>query len=186
MRDKSHQRDITHKPPSNISADGMDSWYMQQRKREQELRKRRKEAEELLRGYRGFGGYSTPTSQAGSENLVDPSGMSYNTYSNDISQVTTCFENLDSEVANKGFEREYESVSDQQNSGVLEEKKEMDDSLDFREKLDSTRPTKQVSIRPVPPPLAIPTMNNDAASETVWRDFISVMPGAKFPAEKGR
>jgi len=43
---------ISHKPPSNLSADGMDAWYLQQKQREQELRQRRKEAEEMLRGYR--------------------------------------------------------------------------------------------------------------------------------------
>lgn len=43
---------ISHKPPSNLSADGMDAWYIQQKQRELELRKRRQEAEALLRGYR--------------------------------------------------------------------------------------------------------------------------------------
>jgi hypothetical protein len=43
---------ISHKPPSNLSADGMDAWYLQQKQRELEMRKRRQEAEALLRGYR--------------------------------------------------------------------------------------------------------------------------------------
>lgn len=54
---RKQQRDFSslkqHKPPSNLSADGMDAWYLQQKQREQELRKRRQEAEALLRGYRG-------------------------------------------------------------------------------------------------------------------------------------
>ena len=52
MRDKSKKEGIDHKPPSNLSADGVDAWYMMQRHREQELRQRRKEAAEILRGYR--------------------------------------------------------------------------------------------------------------------------------------
>jgi glutathionyl-hydroquinone reductase len=43
----------------------MDAWYLQQRQREKELRERRREAEALLRGYRGgresLGGMSTTT-----------------------------------------------------------------------------------------------------------------------------
>jgi hypothetical protein len=52
MRDKSKAYDPFAKPPANLSSDGMDAWYLQQRKREQELKKRRQEAENLLRGYR--------------------------------------------------------------------------------------------------------------------------------------
>lgn len=43
---------ISHKPPTTLSADGMDAWYIQQKQRERELRQRRQEAEALLRGYR--------------------------------------------------------------------------------------------------------------------------------------
>jgi hypothetical protein len=42
-------------PPPNLSAGGMDAWYMQQKAREREMLRRRQEAESLLRGYRmGF------------------------------------------------------------------------------------------------------------------------------------
>mmetsp|Transcript_11320 Transcript_11320/g.16628 ORF Transcript_11320/g.16628 Transcript_11320/m.16628 type:complete len:587 (-) Transcript_11320:9-1769(-) len=40
------------KPPPNLSAAAVNSWHLQQRQREQELRERRREAEDLLRGYR--------------------------------------------------------------------------------------------------------------------------------------
>lgn len=53
MRDKSRKEEWEHKPPANLTADGMDAWYMMQRKREQEMRLRRQEAEQILRGYRG-------------------------------------------------------------------------------------------------------------------------------------
>lgn len=53
MRDKSRKAEWEHRPPTHLSADGMDAWYMMQSKREKELKQRKKEAEELLRGYRG-------------------------------------------------------------------------------------------------------------------------------------
>lgn len=70
---------ISHKPPSNLSADGMDAWYLQQKQRELELRKRRQEAEALLRGYRmsalprgsAMKAFGSPMS-AVSESLEDP------------------------------------------------------------------------------------------------------------------
>ena len=54
MRDKSKIPHATAKkqPPSDLSGAGVDAWYMQQKLREKELRRRRKEAEALLRGYR--------------------------------------------------------------------------------------------------------------------------------------
>jgi hypothetical protein len=72
MRDKQRQSSgFEHKPPVTVSADGVDAWYMIQRHREQEMRKRRLEAAELLKGYRmpyqsegtdrsGFGGSFSP------------------------------------------------------------------------------------------------------------------------------
>jgi hypothetical protein len=75
MRDKSHQREFLHKPPTHLSADGMDHWHMQQRKKEQELRQRRKEAEQLLRGYRG-GSIDTPRA----DTLDDPKSVRHYTY----------------------------------------------------------------------------------------------------------
>ena len=51
MRDKQKAQQAAA-PPAHLSRDGMDAWYSQQKKREQELKKRRKEAESLLRGYR--------------------------------------------------------------------------------------------------------------------------------------
>lgn len=53
MRDKSKKQEWEHKPPVHLSTDGVDAWYMTQRRREKEMKQRRKEAEQLLRGYRG-------------------------------------------------------------------------------------------------------------------------------------
>jgi hypothetical protein len=70
---------ISHKPPSTLSADGMDAWYIQQKQRERELRQRRQEAEALLRGYRmsalprgtAIKSFGSPMSNV-SESLDDP------------------------------------------------------------------------------------------------------------------
>ncbi|CAJ1953650.1 unnamed protein product [Cylindrotheca closterium] len=42
------------RPKTFLLADGVDSWFMQQRHRDKELRKRRKEAAQLLHGYKGY------------------------------------------------------------------------------------------------------------------------------------
>ena len=91
MRHKSKKEEWEHRPPSNLSSDGVDAWYMMQRQREQELRKRRQEAEQLLRGYRApykddasidtFGPWSPKSNKAShrmsmgdmmSDSLTDP------------------------------------------------------------------------------------------------------------------
>jgi hypothetical protein len=61
MRDKRKASKVA--PPPNLSAGGMDAWYMQQKERERETARRRQEAESLLRGYRmGFTpGQETPS-----------------------------------------------------------------------------------------------------------------------------
>lgn len=64
MRDESRRKEeFDHKAPNHHSTtDGMDAWYMMQRNREKELKLRRHEAEQLLRGYRGtyFSGEDSP------------------------------------------------------------------------------------------------------------------------------
>lgn len=51
--DRSKKKAWTHAPPSALEG-GVDSWFMMQRYRHQELRKRRQEAEQLLHGFRGY------------------------------------------------------------------------------------------------------------------------------------
>jgi hypothetical protein len=81
MRDKSKKDGIEHRPASNLPADGVDAWYMMQRHRELELRRRRQEAEALLRGYRAnaeeiitdFGANFSPTAKnRGRSSFGDP------------------------------------------------------------------------------------------------------------------
>jgi hypothetical protein len=90
MRTKTKEGGIEHKPPSNLSADGVDAWYMMQRHRDQEMKQRRKEAEALLRGYRmtyqadgDEFNMASPRARRGrastgelSETLVDPAASS--------------------------------------------------------------------------------------------------------------
>jgi hypothetical protein len=190
MRNKSHEREFLHKPPSNISSDGMDSWFMQQRKREQELRERRKEAEALLRGYRGYGGgFSTPTSQAGSENLDDPSAGYYSSFSNgfqDTPPVRPSSARSDGgkRLPPMRFER---STNNHPDDEAAEEKKDSDDSVIQREQEAPSEPVEaRPTNKPQPPaPLIIPPVEPHIP-ETVWRDFVSSTPGAKFPVESGR
>lgn len=89
MRKAQKDGSISHQPPSNLSADGMDAWYLQQKQREMELRERRREAEAMLRGYRmsatgiprsaSMRGFGSPMS-AVSESLDDPD--SHSVYNN--------------------------------------------------------------------------------------------------------
>jgi hypothetical protein len=51
MRDKQKAHD-QNKPPAHLTADGLDAWYLQQRHRDREMKQRRQEAENILRGYR--------------------------------------------------------------------------------------------------------------------------------------
>ena len=95
MRDKSKKEGIEHRPPTTLSADGVDAWYMMQRHREQELRQRRKEAADILRGYRmvytsddqsDYGSVFSPRYNRNrtsfgtsmSESLVDPDSLGGN------------------------------------------------------------------------------------------------------------
>jgi hypothetical protein len=64
MRDESRRKKegVDHKGLNHVTTDGMDAWYMMQRNQEKEMRLRRQEAEQLLRGYRGpyFSGEDSP------------------------------------------------------------------------------------------------------------------------------
>ncbi|KAG7349643.1 glutathione S-transferase [Nitzschia inconspicua] len=51
--DQSKKKAWNHAPPSALEG-GVDSWFMMQRYRHQEMRKRRQEAEQLLHGFRGY------------------------------------------------------------------------------------------------------------------------------------
>lgn len=63
MRDESRRKEgFDQRGANHVTTDGMDAWFMMQRNQEKEMRLRRQEAEQLLRGYRGqyFSGEESP------------------------------------------------------------------------------------------------------------------------------
>ena len=78
-RNKSKKEEWEHRPSTSLSSAGVDAWYMMQRHREQELRQRRREAEQLLHGWNGDLGAWSPRARRGrasfgglSDSLTDP------------------------------------------------------------------------------------------------------------------
>ena len=159
MRDKSHERIDIHQPPSNLSQDGMDAWYRQQRQRQQELRQRRKEAEAILRGYRGIASDFNKT----------PTSPDHSRFEEDISPDPARV-NLNYDLEKEGEEKD-DSRPAGYGKAFEEEKKYEEDAVKKTRSGESgsTRFTSEYEVE-----------------ETVWRDFISSEPGAKFPPEAGR
>jgi putative glutathione S-transferase len=172
MRDKQHLRENLHKPPSNLSSDGMDAWYMLQRQKERELKARRKEAEMILRGYRGSGSnsYFTPTNADLSESTMTESETVFN----------------------------YDAVVETPRMAQFDEKKEEEELAEKADFLDEEKKDESAFVsrslnsgrnsmgRPNSQTTPLPTMGLEDGEETVWRDFISNKPDAKFPPEAGR
>jgi hypothetical protein len=180
MRDKSHERFECHQPPSTLSSDGMDAWYHKQKQREQELRERRREAEQMLRGYRGgresFGdGYSN-NSRGGT-----PRGMTGMTTPRDgvmgftaepMSAISQLSEALDDPHSfkhaqvNLAFDLEKER---QARSGPEHEERYVEDEKKLDDQQDAQFRRRQ-----------------EDEEVTIWRYFISSQPGATFQPEAGR
>lgn len=163
MRDKSHQRDANnHKPPSNITAEGMDAWYAQQKQREKELRQRRQEAEALLRGYRG-GRESMGVSRDSSFRDEDQHNQ------NNMNVRTTGFVN--------------DSVPLRSASSHLSETLDDPRSFHTRQQQQQYSDEKKSETGDVPPQATASSISEEV---TVWLDFISAEPGAKFPPAANR
>lgn len=167
MRDKQHERRMLHNPPASIGADGVSAWYNQQRKRDEELRRKRKEAEELLRNYRGgrasYGGASVcsrTTSRHG--HWDDDCTLTSNRFDDDPSHVR--FSNVDdrSESLQNRFrsDQQYQGSHQEEDEYYREDEKKTDDNLHV--------------AREDEPPI------------TIWRNFISKSSNSAFPPEKGR
>lgn len=202
MRDKSHQREILHVPPTHLSADGMDAWYLQQRKREKELRERRKEAEALLRGYRGTG----ETGTTGRMSLGTPLGTPRSALSESLHDPLRMSLHLDN--SKEGEEKAEEGGTSGWSSPSAEEKKSDEKDLSWlNSSIDNKGKERRAGPQPpaLPPPAtesrsssnaSPPILNSNPSNassefeiskpETIWRDFISPVPGAKFPPEAGR
>jgi len=187
MRDKSHQREFLHKPPTNLSSDGMDSWYLQQRQREKDLRQRRKEAEAILHGYRGPGdsvsvggqrmSLGTPRSHLmESESLHDPVNLQF--------QLEKEGEEKDNDNG-KLRPGSSKSGSSRTSSFWSEEKKAEDDLSSSRSSPagNPSNSSRLPRVKTVPSQIS---SGSEYVPETIWRDFISSVPGARFPPEAGR
>ena len=198
MREAQHKRERSHQPPSNLSADGMDAWFLRQRKEEQELRNRRREAETILRNYRSGNqngnnnngnsraswdnkSSSTPRhSYAGSEHGNDtPTDPNDDTESHIAADYTGTTAAL--------FATQPKTTKGPSSLPDQEEKKEsMEPSSPSQRRFGGTT---HPSLSAVPlsvestPPLTTPAA---AVEETIWRDFVSSAPGAKFPPQAGR
>ena len=178
MRDKSHQRFSFHNPPpSNLSADGMDAWYHKQKQREQELRQRRLEAEQLLRGYRGGAGdyrrlsgisHASLSVRTHGRDVFSPTGALID--STPMSTVSQLSEALDDPRAFKHANALHENKDGVLRNVSSEDEKKVDESLESQQR-------RQLH----------PTLEEDPEKPvTIWRDFISPHPDAKFPAQAGR
>lgn len=167
MRDKQHERNMLHNPPSMVGADGVSAWYNQQRKRDEELRKKRKEAEEMLRNYRGgrasYGGASVcsrTTSRAG--HWDDDCTFTSNRVDDDRSHIRI------NSIEDISESLHYPVKRQQQHQESHQEEEEYDRG-DEKKADDNLREDAQGE-----PPI------------TVWRNFISKSPKSTFPPEKGR
>lgn len=168
MRGKSHQRESLHNPPSHLSSDGMDAWYLQQKQRERELRERRKEAEQLLRGYRGsYDGCGLPRTPytPDDEAFPGPAGSAVRRDSHPAQPHGFAKLNLGYELEQEGLAQDLE-----------EEKKDEEAKDSLRRKKRLSTGTKGTSQSP----------SESEEQETVWRDLISSAPDAKFPPAAGR
>lgn len=195
MRDKSHQREFSHQPPSNLSADGMDTWFLQQRQHQKELRERRREAEELLRGYRGgresLGGLSSAhSSRGGRWSLPDTTNDSHSPTSQapeedddddrsprNVVEAAYPRDSLDDPETSRIHVDDTGFLLDSTPNGTNENKQQ----LSQEEALDDPKGYLQENR-------SNGGRNDDAtkAPATVWLDFISNEPGAKFPPQPNR
>ncbi|KAL7561461.1 hypothetical protein ACA910_010977 [Epithemia clementina (nom. ined.)] len=216
MREAQHKRERLHQPPSNLSADGMDAWFLRQRKEEQELRNRRREAEAILRNYRGGNSTATPntiTNNNARNNSLDSmkssgartsSGTTTDTPVDPNDDVTDHTEGTASESA---YDLVVAVVQKNGAPPPPESPKATIMDHDQEEKKDSYEPV--VSSQGTPytgrtprnadsdfaldhsttkdtPQRTTMMMETAAVEETVWREFVSSEPGAPFPPEAGR
>lgn len=229
MRERQNQRDPSHKPPSTMSADSMEAWYLQQKQRERELRQRRLEAEAILRGYRGdatsvvtYGKkgnsgsrressessgmddvFSSPIrSPYGQHRYITGTPLSHNSGLSRESlddphhfKLSGSRNNYDTVDDDKSLYGQVWSTTNRNNAygrQTIEEEKKVDDeqfrrSFTLQGQHQSTK-TPPSMLRPIPD-LDLPQVDDtpqDDKEITLWLDFISSEPGAKFPPEAGR
>jgi glutathionyl-hydroquinone reductase len=224
MRDRQHHRELSHRPPTAISADGMESWYFQQKQRERELRQRRREAEAILRGYRGdvnsvhalgFGikgnrrDSSASDSALNYDELSSPQTTRHSLGLNMLGTPMSLASGLSSEYLDdpQNYRGQHMSYYDdelgnakpelpkRQSRGPLlvnigmntsDEEKKFDDDYQRSQVNQSIDSKRGLRALPDGDSVQIATDENDEREVTLWLDFISSEPGAKFPPERGR
>jgi putative glutathione S-transferase len=187
MRDKSHQREYLHQPPSNISSSaGMDAWYLQQRQREKEMRQRRIEAEEILRGYRGGGRESLSATNHHQHN----NSQHNHPYARDNNEYNNGEHGSDKQYEYEEH-RNFHTAAKQFRTVVSSHPPEtLDDPISFRKKQLFHEEKKTSEDQHVIPHVHSTEMSetetNHPHEPTVWLDFISNAPGSRFPPEPNR
>jgi putative glutathione S-transferase len=184
MRDKSHQREVSHQPPSNVTADGMDAWFLAQKQRQEEMRQRRREAEQLLRGYRGGGGPDliSPGGGRARGRYSLPGNYGQTTTTTTTSQFTPssagASETLDDPDSFKQRSKRFDFLSAAERTDrVVEDEEKKTDSPGIKAAAVATQHASSTDSLCTP---------SEVSDVTVWRDFISSEPGARFPPEKDR
>jgi len=200
MRDKSKMSQIVpKKPPADLSGAGVDAWYMQQKKREKELRKRRQEAEALLRGYRAtydakgtlhggddechasalpvgrhmFGAMGLGRATV-RETMEDPDSDVYESEGRVIGRLKIVETRGDEQIATGGAESSNKQV-------LSRDVPDCDTALRKQLRNEST------IFSPPVKPSAVPTpARHMVPDEREWREFVTTGENDKFAAEKDR
>jgi hypothetical protein len=98
MRDKQKAAEAVGKQPAHLTGDGMNAWHHQQREREKELRRRRQEAEQLLRGYRMTMSHDKATASTTKRDSYGFSPGRGQLFEKDMGVITESVDNIDFEV----------------------------------------------------------------------------------------
>ena len=241
MREKTQEREFSHHPPCNLNSAGLDEWFMQQRQRERDMRERRREAEALLRGYRGGreslglnstrnaplrmgreslgsvvsaaprgfdweDGTGSASHQSGSGSSATNRGRPQHIQVDTAGFPTASTANSSRSTASGGaagseslddprsfFHNKTNRSSLQQRESYVEEKKSTDSLHDLQPVVENVVGDTEIHANVSTDSMSLmsPAPAQDHEGEppeppTVWLDFISNEPGAKFPPAVGR
>lgn len=114
-------------PPSGLSSGELDSWYSQQKAKQAEARRKREEAEAILRGYRGaWDGSKSGGGGGGSSGSLPPSGPDAGP---DVSDARGMFQSLERQSNANSYGKKWRK----QGSSLEEEKKSEIDYMKKKE-----------------------------------------------------
>lgn len=102
QKNASKKGTIKPTPPQGLSSGDLDSWYTQQKQRELEARKKREEAEAILRGYRGAWDGSKSSSGGGGNGSSSALSSSSLESGPDPSDARGVFQAMDSQASSAG------------------------------------------------------------------------------------